>query len=156
MTYSQELLAEMCQTIRSNGKKIVFTNGCFDILHAGHVTYLAEAKKHGDFLVLGLNSDSSVRRLKGESRPINSEYDRALVLSGLRSVDFVCIFDEETPLSLIEALKPDVLIKGGDYSLETIVGAKETLERGGTVLTIPLLAGRSTTAILAKAAAPTC
>lgn len=114
----------------NNNLKIVFTNGCFDILHRGHVEYLQKAKELGDLLILGLNSDSSVKRLKGENRPINNEKDRAIVLSALECVDFVIIFDEDTPFELIKNLKPDILVKGGDYKLENVIGrefAKETI-----------------------------
>ena len=114
----------------NNDLKIVFTNGCFDILHRGHVEYLQKAKELGDLLILGLNSDSSVKRLKGENRPINNEKDRAIVLSALECVDFVIIFDEDTPFELIKNLKPDILVKGGDYKLKNVIGrefAKETI-----------------------------
>ena len=104
------------------GKKIVFTNGCFDIIHRGHVEYLQKAKELGDILILGLNSDDSVRRLKGASRPINNETDRAIVLSALECIDYVVIFDEDTPLELIKFIKPDILVKGGDYKIEEVVG----------------------------------
>lgn len=114
----------------NNNLKIVFTNGCFDILHRGHVEYLQKARELGDLLILGLNSDSSVKRLKGENRPINNEKDRAIVLSALECVDFVIIFDDDTPFELIKNLKPDILVKGGDYKLENVIGrefAKETI-----------------------------
>ena len=114
----------------NNDLKIVFTNGCFDILHRGHVEYLQKAKELGNLLILGLNSDSSVKRLKGENRPINNEEDRAIVLSALECVDFVIIFDDDTPFELIKNLKPDILVKGGDYKLENVIGrefAKETI-----------------------------
>ena len=114
----------------NNDFKIVFTNGCFDILHRGHVEYLQKAKELGDLLILGLNSDSSVKRLKGENRPINNEKDRAIVLSALECIDFVIIFDDDTPFELIKNLKPDILVKGGDYKLENVIGrefAKETI-----------------------------
>lgn len=114
----------------NNNLKIVFTNGCFDILHRGHVEYLQKARELGDLLILGLNSDSSVKRLKGENRPINNEEDRAIVLSALECVDFVIIFDDDTPFELIKNLKPDILVKGGDYKLENVIGrefAKETI-----------------------------
>lgn len=134
-----------------SGAKVVFTNGCFDILHAGHVRYLSEARRMGDLLVVGLNGDASVRRLKGQSRPVNSFADRAEVLAGLASVDFVIGFDEDTPQRLIEAIAPHVLVKGGDYTIETIVGAERVLSYGGRVETIPLMLGRSTSAIIARA-----
>ncbi|MCS6796549.1 MAG: D-glycero-beta-D-manno-heptose 1-phosphate adenylyltransferase [Raineya sp.] len=133
------------------GNKIVFTNGCFDILHLGHVDYLEKARLLGDKLVVGLNSDSSVRRLKGERRPINSEYARARVLAALAFVDAVCIFEEDTPKSLIEKIRPDILTKGSDYTLENIVGADFVRSYGGVVKTIELVEGFSTTKILDKA-----
>ncbi len=134
-------------------KKIVFTNGCFDILHAGHVTYLQKAKKSGDFLIVALNTDASVSELKGPSRPVNPLKDRALVMSALECVDAVTWFGEETPIKLIQKFTPHLLVKGGDYTLSTIVGADWVLHHGGKVKTIPLLKGRSTTAILKKKAA---
>lgn len=129
---------------KNNGKKIVFTNGCFDILHRGHVEYLQKAKELGDLLVLGLNSDSSVKRLKGESRPINNEKDRAIILSALECVDYIIIFYEDTPLELIKNLKPDILVKGGDYKIENVVGREYAKE---TVL-IDFVDGYSTTKII--------
>lgn len=135
---------------RRPGKKAVFTNGCFDILHAGHVRYLQKAKTKGDVLVVGLNSDASTRRLKGKNRPINHQKDRAEVLSALACVDYVVLFDEDTPERLIAALKPSVLVKGGDWPLEKIVGRDIVESYGGKVLTIPLLKNRSTTKILRK------
>lgn len=130
---------------RSRGEVVVFTNGVFDILHAGHVGYLDTARKLGDRLIVGLNTDESVRRLKGPTRPINNALDRASVLAGLQAVDLVVMFGDDTPLSLITALQPDVLVKGADYSVETVAGAAEVLNRGGRVEFIPLLEGRSTT-----------
>jgi rfaE bifunctional protein nucleotidyltransferase chain/domain len=127
---------------------LVFTNGCFDLLHRGHVEYLAQARALGDLLVVGLNTDDSVRRLKGDGRPLVAEKDRAAVLAGLRSVDAVILFDEDTPLDLIGALLPDVLVKGGDYDREAIVG-REVVERaGGVVHVLPFVEGYSTTDIL--------
>ena len=140
----QEMAAER------QGKKVVFTNGCFDVLHLGHITYLAEARNLGDLLVVGLNSDASVRRLKGPSRPINDEHARAMVLAALQFVDFIILFEEDTPLNLIQAVCPDVLVKGGDYTLDTIVGAPFVLQHGGTVTTIPLVEGFSTTATVQR------
>ena len=131
-------------------KKIVFTNGCFDILHKGHVTYLAEAKKLGDLLVLGLNSDASVKRLKGPERPINNELDRQYVMSQLKPVDFVEIFTDDTPLSLILKVKPKVLVKGGDWKIEQIVGGKEVVALGGEVYSLNFVDGYSTTNIIDK------
>jgi D-glycero-beta-D-manno-heptose 1-phosphate adenylyltransferase len=131
-------------------KKIVFTNGCFDILHRGHVTYLNEAKKLGDLLVLGVNSDASVKRLKGPERPINSENDRSFVLSQLKAVDFTEIFTEDTPLNLILKIKPQVLVKGGDWKIDQIVGAKEVISSGGNFFSLNFVDGYSTTSIIHK------
>ena len=135
---------------RKRNKTIVFTNGCFDILHAGHVKYLAEARKKGDLLVVGLNSDASVRRLKGPCRPVNSQKDRAAVLGALEAVDYIVIFGQDTPLGLIRSLHPDILVKGGDWPKHKIIGAEIVLARGGKVLTIPLVKGRSTSGIIKK------
>lgn len=137
----------------NQGKKIVFTNGCFDILHRGHVTYLSEARKLGDLLVVGVNSDASVKRLKGPSRPINSEADRAFVLLGLKSVDAVEIFTEDTPLELIKLIRPHVLVKGGDWKIEQIVGGTEVLSWGGKVLSLNFVNGFSTTSIIERSRA---
>jgi len=134
--------------LRRAGKKAVFTNGCFDLLHAGHVYSLEKARSLGDFLFLGLNSDASVRRLKGPSRPLNKAGDRALVLAALAAVDAVVVFGEETPLKLIKALRPDILVKGADYRNGTVVGA----EFAGRVALVPLLKGRSTTNLASKLA----
>lgn len=134
--------------LRVRGSKIVFTNGCFDILHKGHFDLLAKAAEEGDFLVVGLNADASVKRLKGPERPVNSEADRAFALASLLCVDMVVLFEEDTPLNLIETLKPDVLVKGGDYTIDTIVGAPETLNRGGTVRVVPFVEGYSTTGLI--------
>ena len=133
-----------------SGQKIVFTNGCFDILHRGHVEYLTEAKACGDKLVTALNSDTSVRGLKGEVRPIQSQEDRAVILDALESVDLVVIFDQETPAEIIKTLLPDVLVKGGDYSAETIVGADTVTENGGEIKVIPFRSGQSTSSIVEK------
>ena len=133
-----------------SGQKIVFTNGCFDILHRGHVEYLTEAKACGDKLVTALNSDSSVRGLKGDPRPIQSQEDRAVILDALESVDLVVIFDQETPAEIIKTLLPDVLVKGGDYSAETIVGADTVTENGGEIKVIPFRSGQSTSSIVEK------
>ncbi|WP_408098433.1 D-glycero-beta-D-manno-heptose 1-phosphate adenylyltransferase [Peredibacter sp. HCB2-198] len=135
---------------QNEGKRIVFTNGCFDILHRGHVTYLAEARKLGDLLVVGVNSDASVKRLKGPERPINNENDRAYVLSQLKSVDFTEIFTEDTPLNLILKVKPKILVKGGDWKIDQIVGAKEVLADGGDVFSLNFVDGYSTTSIIQK------
>lgn len=129
-------------------RKIVFTNGCFDILHCGHITYLAQARQLGDLLVVGLNSDASVKRLKGPQRPVNPQEARALVLAALEVVDYVVFFEEDTPYNIISQVKPDVLVKGGDYQLENIVGADVVRARGGQVLTIPFVEGFSTSSII--------
>jgi D-beta-D-heptose 7-phosphate kinase/D-beta-D-heptose 1-phosphate adenosyltransferase len=145
MLLEKETLANLCDEVRSN-KKIVFTNGCFDLIHAGHCQYLTEAKKLGDILILGLNSDNSVKRLKGENRPINNELDRAAVLSALKPIDYVCVFEEDTPYELIKAVKPHTLVKGGDYKADDIVGndiAEQTV-------VLSFLEGRSTTRIIDK------
>ena len=141
-------IVEIIAEIRKQSKKIAFTNGCFDILHRGHVEYLEKAKTYADFLVLGLNSDSSVRRLKGAERPYVSENDRAYILSRLEAVDIVCLFDEDTPLELLKRVKPDFLIKGGDYKLDQIVGRELVESQGGQVLTIPFIEGKSSTSII--------
>ena len=134
--------------VKLHNQKIVFTNGCFDVLHYGHVRYLLDAKSLGDLLVVGLNSDDSVRRLKGESRPINGEKERAFVLAALEFVDYIVVFEEDTPKKLIETVKPDVLVKGGDYQIENIVGADFVIQNGGTVTTIPFVEGFSSTRII--------
>ncbi len=144
-------LGSLQSKLRLNAHKVVFTNGVFDILHAGHVMYLEAARAMGDVLVVGMNTDESVRRIKGPARPVNAEQDRAFVLAALRCVDHVVLFDEDTPLNLITLIMPDVLVKGGDYTRETIIGADEVEANGGIVATIPLLDGRSTTNIIAKA-----
>ncbi|WP_092158707.1 D-glycero-beta-D-manno-heptose 1-phosphate adenylyltransferase [Maridesulfovibrio ferrireducens] len=139
------------EKIRSNigaDQKIVFTNGCFDILHAGHVDLLARAKAQGDILVLGLNSDQSVHSIKGEKRPVVSQQQRAFVLAGLASLDFVIVFDEDTPYELIKKVQPDVLVKGGDWTVDNIVGRDVVEGRGGVVLSLPLLPGYSTTSVI--------
>ncbi|MDD3801760.1 MAG: bifunctional D-glycero-beta-D-manno-heptose-7-phosphate kinase/D-glycero-beta-D-manno-heptose 1-phosphate adenylyltransferase HldE [Desulfuromonas sp.] len=132
------------------GRKVVFTNGCFDLLHAGHVSYLQQARELGQVLVLGLNSDASVRRLKGPSRPLVAEQDRATVLAALACIDYVVLFDEDTPLRLIETLRPDILVKGGDYQPETVVGRAQVESWGGRVAILPFVDGRSTSGIVAK------
>lgn len=138
------------QTVRLVPSTVVFTNGVFDILHAGHVTYLEAARALGDVLVVGLNSDASVRRLKGPTRPVNTQEDRACVLAALRCVDHVVVFDDDTPLRVITDLLPDVLVKGADYTRDTVVGADVVEQHGGRVALIPLLEGRSTTSIIAR------
>lgn len=132
------------------GKKVVFTNGCFDVLHRGHVEYLAKAKDLGDLLVVGLNTDASVRRLKGESRPVNNERARALSVAALEMVDFVIFFSEDTPYRLIQNVMPDVLVKGADYSISNIVGADLVLNHGGEVRTIEFVDGYSSSSIISK------
>ncbi len=136
--------------LRQMGRKVVFTNGCFDILHAGHVSYLQRARELGDLLVLGLNSDASVRRLKGETRPLVPEADRAVILAALACVDYVVIFEEDTPLELISLLQPDVLVKGNDYTEDEVVGAELVRQWGGRVALMPFVTGRSTTALVSK------
>ena len=131
-------------------QKVVFTNGCFDLVHLGHIDYLEKARALGDRLVLGLNSDASVSRLKGPNRPVVNEYARARLVAALAFVDTVILFDEPTPQRLIEALKPDILVKGDDYSVETIVGADFVIKNGGTVETVALVKDYSTTAMIAK------
>jgi rfaE bifunctional protein nucleotidyltransferase chain/domain len=144
-------LARRCSSWRATGKRIVFTNGCFDILHRGHLTYLAQAADEGNMLVIGLNTDDSVRRQgKGPERPVNSQDDRAFALAALSFVSAVCFFDEDTPANLIEAVKPDVLVKGGDYTIDRIVGADFVQSYGGEVQTIPLVEGYSTTNLIQK------
>lgn len=145
-------LLETLKGLRSRGKKIVFTNGCFDIIHVGHVDYLSKARQKGDVLVIGLNSDASVRRLKGNGRPINREESRAKVLSALSFVDYVTIFNEDTPDRIIRSIAPDILVKGGDWKIEDIVGADFVKSRGGRVVTVPFVKGHSTTSLLNKIA----
>ncbi|QNA42840.1 D-glycero-beta-D-manno-heptose 1-phosphate adenylyltransferase [Lacibacter sediminis] len=135
---------------RKFSKKVAFTNGCFDILHAGHIHSLMQAASFADVLIVGLNSDASTKRLKGDNRPVNNEQNRALLLASLVMVDAVVLFDEDTPYELINSILPDVLVKGGDYTVDTIVGAKEVMENGGTVEIIPLVEGLSTTSLLQK------
>lgn len=143
-------LKEKISDLKAQGKKIVFTNGCFDIIHSGHIYYLGEAKKTGDILIIGLNSDNSVRRLKGNDRPVNNETDRAMVLDALKFVDYVTIFEEDTPYELIKLLQPDILVKGGDYNTDEIVGADIVRKNGGEVLIIPYVKGKSTTELIKK------
>lgn len=146
-----ELDAALRRYGRPRDTRLVFTNGCFDILHRGHVEYLQHARRLGDQLVVGLNGDESVRRLKGVGRPVNSQEDRAAVLAALAAVDAVVLFHDDTPRQLIEALLPDVLVKGGDYRAEDIVGAAEVEAAGGRVVVGPLVPGKSTTSILHRA-----
>ncbi len=142
-------LLEKLGTVR-NGKKIVFTNGCFDLLHIGHVKYLKEAKSKGDFLVVGINADASVKRLKGPTRPIQNEIDRSEILAALESVDATVIFTEDTPENLIKMVRPDVLVKGGDWKINQIVGGEFVQSYGGQVLSLMFIDGKSTTSIVSK------
>ena len=145
---NREKTARQATEARDAGKIVVFTNGCFDLLHSGHITLLEIASGEGDLLIVGLNSDSSVTRLKGEGRPVQSEAERAEALLKIEVVNVVTIFSEDTPLELIDSIKPDVLVKGGDYSSDEIVGADIVLSRGGEVVRVPLLEGISTTRII--------
>ena len=138
------------EKLKKENKKIVFTNGCFDILHIGHVRYLKKSASYGDILIIGLNSDSSVKKLKGETRPINNEQDRAELLSELNFVDYVVIFDEDTPEQLLDEIKPDIYTKGADYTLETLPEAKTVLKNNGKVEFISLVEGKSTTNVIKK------
>ena len=141
--YQIENVIDEINISKNNSKKIVFTNGVFDLLHVGHIRYLNEAKNLGNILVVGLNSDSSVEKIKGPSRPINKFEDRALVLMALKSVDYVISFDDETPLNLIKKVMPDILVKGGDYKIKDIVGHKDVIENGGSVQSLPFHKGYS-------------
>lgn len=145
-----QVLLDRLQIHRSRKEKIVFTNGCFDILHPGHIAYLEEARARGDLLVVGLNTDSSVRKLKGSERPINSQEDRAIMMAGLTCVDYVTFFDEDTPIDLIREVKPDVLVKGGDWTIDKIVGADYVQSRGGQVYSLPFRQGYSTTSLIER------
>jgi len=145
MLITKELVTSICNEIRES-KKIVFTNGCFDIIHCGHTDYLTKSKRLGDILIVGLNSDYSIKRLKGDNRPINNQSDRATVLSALKSVDYVVIFDEDTPYELIKNIQPSILTKGGDYKAEDIVG----YEIANETIVIPFVDGKSTTSIINK------
>lgn len=143
-----EDLVTICDKLRAESRSIVFTNGCFDIVHSGHAKYLEEAASLGDVLIVGLNSDASVKRLKGDSRPINNQDDRAVVLAAMASVSYVVIFTQDTPYELIKALSPDILVKGGDWKEEQIVGSDLVLARGGSVKSLSFVPGRSSTAII--------
>lgn len=138
------------EAYKAQNKKIVFTNGCFDLLHIGHVTYLEEAKKLGDVLIVGINTDASVQVLKGPTRPIQNENDRSQILAALKSVDHTILFSEDTPLNLIKKIKPDVLVKGGDWKIEQIVGSDFVMSYGGAVKSLNFVNGKSTTAIIEK------
>ena len=155
MIIDRNIAATFCDGLKQSGKQIVFTNGCFDIIHAGHVRYLTAAKNFGDVLIVGLNTDESVRRLKGDSRPINNQDDRAEVLLGLKAVDHVIFFGEATAENLIAEVKPNVYVKGGDYTLDTLPEAKIVQRYGGGVELVNLVAGRSTTNIVQKILAGT-
>ena len=148
--FSQEQLLSQIKWWRLINKTVAFTNGVFDILHEGHIKVLSQAASYADVLIVGVNSDASVKRLKGNSRPINNEYSRSLILASLMVVDAVVIFEEDTPLNLIKNIMPDVLVKGGDYTAETIVGAREVISKGGKIEIIPLEDGFSTTGIIEK------
>ena len=145
----QQLIQEVVR-LRLKSKTIAFTNGVFDILHEGHIAVLSKAASFADILIVGINSDASVKKIKGEDRPVNNENSRALILASLIMVDNVVIFEEETPIEIIKLIQPDVLVKGGDYTLDTIVGTKEVIAHGGTVEIVPLLEGFSTTNIIEK------
>ena len=148
--FSSHQIVQRVMQWRLMGKKIAFTNGVFDILHEGHIFSLSQSAKEGDCLIVGLNSDASTKRLKGEGRPVNDQQSRALVIASLVMVDAVVIFEEDTPLELITSIMPDVLIKGGDYKVEDIAGAKEVIANGGHVVINPIKEGFSTTAIINK------
>jgi D-beta-D-heptose 7-phosphate kinase/D-beta-D-heptose 1-phosphate adenosyltransferase len=141
-------LGPLVGILRAAGKRIVFTNGCFDLIHTGHTRYLARAKSFGDILIVAVNSDRSVRGLKGDKRPINAEHDRAETLAALEAVDFVTVFDEPDPFDVIAALQPDVLVKGGDWPVDKIVGRDIVEKRGGKVINVPFIEGQSTTGII--------
>lgn len=144
------MIASVLRNKLAEGKKIVFTNGCFDILHPGHIHLLTTAKQYGDILVVGLNSDTSVKMLKGESRPVLDEDARAVILASLEVVDYVVVFSEETPLELIREINPDILVKGGDYRIEEIVGSKYMATIGGRTYSVPLLEGFSSSKLIDK------
>lgn len=150
MIFSRQEAAALSEDLRRKGKTVVFTNGCFDLIHPGHIHLLAEAKALGDILFVGLNDDESVKRLKGPTRPINSLEDRAKILSAIRYVDHVVPFSEDTPLNLIKAIAPDILVKGGDWREEEIAGAGFVKAKGGKVVIVPYLDGYSTTYLLRK------
>lgn len=150
MILSRETAARVIEELKLQGKKVVFTNGCFDILHVGHLRYLNDAKKQGDVLIVGVNSDESVRRLKGPTRPINNEIDRAEMLSGLKTVDFTLIFDELTPIETLEKIKPSIHVKGGDYTKEQLPETATVEKNGGEVIILSYVEGKSTTNIVNK------
>lgn len=146
--HTRDEIKEIRNALKDKGKKVVFTNGCFDILHAGHVDYLSKAKETGDVLIIGLNSDASVRRIKGEKRPIVDENERAYILANLKAVDYVTLFDEDTPFDLINDLIPDILVKGADWSIDNIVGRDVVEKNGGEVKTIEFVMQQSTSTII--------
>jgi D-beta-D-heptose 7-phosphate kinase/D-beta-D-heptose 1-phosphate adenosyltransferase len=145
-------LKKIVSRLQARGKKIVFTNGCFDLLHYGHVKYLQDAKREGDILIVGVNRDASVRRIKGRQRPLVGENDRAGIIAALGSVDYVVLFKEDTPREIIKLLKPDILVKGADWQKKNIVGAPFVKSQGGRVVTIKLIKGCSTTHLIKKIA----
>lgn len=147
---NREELLRARESLRAEGRRLVFTNGCFDILHVGHVRYLSEARRLGDALLVAINSDASVRALKGAGRPVLNESERAEILAALSSVDFVTVFEEESPRALISQVLPDVLVKGGDYRLDEIHGREEVERAGGRVLSLPFVEGASTTGIIER------
>ena len=152
MLIDRKLIIETCKEIRQRGKKIVFTNGCFDIIHVGHVRYLTTAKSFGDVLIVGLNTDESVKKLKGEDRPINNEKDRAEVLLGFKAVDYVVLFGERTAENLISEIRPDIYVKGGDYTIDTLPEAKIVQSYGGKIELVKFVDGHSTTNIIKQIA----
>ncbi len=147
---TQDELIPILKDLKKNSRRIVFTNGCFDILHVGHIRYLKEAKGYGDMLIVAVNSDSSVKSIKGDKRPIVSQSERAEVVAALEMVDYVTMFDEDTPYNIIKKLQPDVLIKGGDWAIDKIVGRDIVEARGGKVIAIPFIEGASTTGIVER------
>jgi len=147
---SREELVAIRKELKANGRKVVFTNGCFDIIHSGHVDYLTKAKMMGDVLFVGINSDSSIKRIKGDKRPILDENERAFIVASLKAVDYVSLFDEDTPKELIEAIVPDVLVKGADWAIENIVGRDVVEANGGKVETIKFVNNQSTSNIIKK------
>lgn len=150
MIVTKEFGKKLVEELKKQNKTVVFTNGCFDILHVGHLRYLNEAKKQGDILIVGVNSDASVKRLKGETRPINSEQDRSEMLCGLKAVDYTVIFEEDTPMEIIEFLKPSIHVKGGDYKKEDLPETKIVESYGGEVRILSFVQGKSTTNIVKK------
>ena len=148
MILSRDEFLDFSHNAQKDGKSVVFTNGCFDIVHRGHVDYLTVAANLGDVLLVGINTDASVKRIKNEGRPLIGEADRALVIAALKCVDAVCLFDDDTPLNLIRDVKPDVLVKGAEYDIKEIVGNEDVLARGGKVVSVPMTPGISTTKII--------